>query len=286
MRKIIVSVPLATLMLAGTSTAFAATNHSVASIAPAIQAVNNSASIGFNDTLMNYQENITPEPSDTESGWMPGFQAKASFMHDIMGVSHVYLQLQTRYNSGGIRYHGAIGDTPVQTTDNATTFTIGGRIGKGFSLMDDQAMITPYVGMGYYHWNRHLEGAAGYKEDYSSGYASVGGLFQYAVSPRMLVGVSASYGMVFDGGLTASDFNPESDLAGATLKTKTFDITGRERIAANVDYLISNNLYAYGGLSYSHFNYSGAPIPSLPGSFEPSSQTNRFGINVGVGYSF
>ncbi len=249
-----------------------------------IEQVNNSLNIGFNENLLNYQEHL-PSPSDTESGWMPGFTVGYSYMGNLLGVNNLYLSARNKYNSGSINYKGALqtynGPIPYDTTDKATTETFGFRFGKGFELASNQ-MLTPYVGIGYYHWNRHLEGIGGYIEDYHNWYTSVGVKYQYALSNHVVLNTADSFGVVYGGGLRIHDLPGIS----GTFHTRGFGSTARERISVGADYLFSHNLYGFANISYTHFNYTGAPVDGIPGAYEPFSSTNRFGIGVGVGYSF
>jgi hypothetical protein len=248
---------------------------------PVINKINNSASIGLSGSLFNYQEAVPPADgvSDSESGFMPGFDVNLNVMQNLFGVKNVYFHADNRYNSGTVAYKGGVGFKPYNTTDSATTETFGFRIGKGFATFHRKFMFTPYVGVGYYAWNRALQGPYGYTENYSNGYASVGLLTQYAFTKHLVISGVTSMGLVYGGSLTAH-------VHGQALKSSAFKTTGRERLSANIDYLFTRHLYTYAGVSYTHFNYSGAPIPSVPGAFEPSSATNRFGIHVGLGFSF
>lgn len=47
-----------------------------------IVVANNEAGIAATGTHMNYLENLSTSPSDSETGWMPGFAVKYSLMGD------------------------------------------------------------------------------------------------------------------------------------------------------------------------------------------------------------
>lgn len=74
-----------------------------------IVSANNEVGIAAVGTLMNYQEHL-PSPSDTESGWMPGFEVKYSLMGNYFSSlpSNLYFAVHYQYNSSSISYKGAL----------------------------------------------------------------------------------------------------------------------------------------------------------------------------------
>lgn len=239
-----------------------------------IRAADNSVGIAATGTLMNYQENITPGPSDIESGWMPGFAVSGSYLNH----QNVYLALRYAYDSGSIQYLGAdIGSgNKVTATDNATTQRLLGRIGYAFWLNPSMS-VTPYAAAGFQSWNRDLTGPGGYTEDYRSILAGVGGRFQYAYGPRLVLTANAEMLAVTGGGMT-----PHLD--NLPLGSARFGTSGEEKIALGANYRISGPWSVFGGLDFTHFNYTGGALKY--GFSEPSSSTNRFGMDLGVAYHF
>ncbi|MBU2802257.1 hypothetical protein HFV02_08295 [Acidithiobacillus caldus] len=267
-----VLMAISTMALAGTA------SDGISSIV----ATNNEAGIAVTGNLFNYQEHITPGPSDTESGWTPGFQVKASVMRDLMGLSNVYGQVKFSYNSGGIDYHGAVENlstgtaTPYDTTDDSTQYRILGRLGKGFAITDN-AMLTPYVAIGYQHWNRHLVGPYGYTEDYSAVLTGLGVKGQYALTQRLVLGANAEFLAVVDGQMTPN-------LDGLPLGTANFGTTGEERVGMDADYRLMGGLHLFGNLDYTHYDYTGGNLNY--GFYEPFSASNQFAVGAGLAYSF
>lgn len=244
-----------------------------------IVSANNEAGIAAVGTLMNYQEHITPGPSDIESGWMPGFEVKYSLMGNYFSSlpSNMYFAVHYQFNSGDISYQGAFQNgTPYDGTDSATTNRVIARIGKGFQLTNSM-MLTPYIAGGYQDWNRHLLGPHGYTEDYSSGLIGAGAMFQYAATQRLVLTVNADGLAMVGGGMTPH-------LSGVNLGNASFGTSGQEKIAADADYRISGPWHLYGGLSYTHFNYTGGALNF--GASEPLSSTNLFSMDAGIGYHF
>ncbi len=245
-----------------------------------ILAANNEVGIAAVGTLMNYQEHL-PSPSDIESGWMPGFEVKYSLMgnHFKEFLSNMYFAVHYQYNSSSISYQGAVGKRPYDGTDAATTNRVLAKLGKGFELSNSM-MLTPYVAGGYQNWNRDLKGRYGYTEDYSSGLIGVGAMFQYAATDRLVLTVNAEGLAMVGGGMTPHNVPG----LGNTLGSASFGTSGQEKIAADLDYRVSSKWHLYGGLNYTHFNYTGGALKY--GAIEPLSSTNLFSMDAGIGYQF
>lgn len=239
----------------------------------AIKAADDQVGIAATGTLMNYQENL-PSPSDTESGWMPGFRISGSYLYG----NHIYASVKYGYNSGSIAYKGGlIGSTqPYDSTDDATTQKVMAKLGYSLWLCNNMA-VTPYVAGGYQSWNRDLVGPYGYTENYSSALIGLGAKLQYAYTPRMVLTGDAEFLAVQGGSMTPS-------LGNGILGSAQFPTTGEERVSAGVNYRISGPWTVFGGLSYTHFNYGGGLLQY--GYFEPFSATNRFTLDGGIGYQF
>jgi hypothetical protein len=273
MKKIAVAV-VASVALMGSTLAMADTQS--------IVAANNEIGVAAMGSLTNYQEHITPGPADTESGWTPGVLVKGSYMGNLLGFQNVYGQLKASYTSGNIAYKGALFNpntgavSPYDSTDDSTMYRIMGRVGKGFTLGTD-AMVTPYIAAGYQHWNRHLVGQYGYTEDYSAVLAGVGVKGQYALTDSLVLGANAEYLAVVDGHMTPNLYN-------GMLGTANFGTSGEEVVGLNADYRLLPHVHLFGGLSYTHHNYTGGSLKY--GFYEPLSSTNLFDLDAGVAYSF
>lgn len=269
-----IGVTLAGVGLANADT-FGLQAHKVTGSENAIRAINNSVSLAVTGTLMNYQEHINPGPSDTESGWMPGFRVAGSYM----GQDHVYLHLSYQYSHNGIHYDGANLEThaPVYTTDHATTQRFLAKVGYGFWFGPNMA-VTPYVAAGYQSWHRNLQIPVGQEvEDYSTTLAGVGALFQYHAMPRLILSADAEMLAVTGGGMTPH-------ITGLDLPSAHFKTSGEESLALDANYRISGPWSAFGGMSFTHFNYTGGGMGA--DYMEPSSSTNQFGLDAGVRYAF
>ena len=249
----------------------------------AIVAANNEVGIAITGNLTNYQEDVTPGPSDTESGWQPGFAVKGSYMGNVYGIHNVYAAVHYANSFGNIGYQGMVqtarGNFPYNGTDSATFNRVMARVGKGFRITcPHEMMITPYVAGGYQAWNRNLQGPFGYQENYSAGLVGAGALFQYAVTPRFLVSGDTEILAVIGGGVTPHILN-------GRLGSARFGTSAEEKMTLGVDYRITGPLHAYSDVSLTHFNYTGGSL-AIPGAREPLSSTNQFGMSLGLAYQF
>ena len=276
MRKQLLIAVLSALAVAGVSTV------AMADTVNPILAANNEVGVAATGTLTNYQEHVPAQygPSDTETGWTPGFALKGSYMGDFLGVPNAYAEVKYGYSTGDIAYKGAVGNSygyvPYGGTDSMATNRIMARIGVGFNLASGM-MVTPYVAGGYQGWNRALQGPYGYTEDYSAGLVGMGAKFQYAMSSRLVMGANAEFLAVVGGGMTPH-------LYGGALGSAQFGVTGEEVLGLDADYRLVGPVHVYSGLDYTHFTYTGGALNF--GAFEPSSSTNQFGVNMGVAYQF
>ncbi len=272
------------ILLATLAVAPAAMAQGMAGANP-IVAANNEIGVAATGTLMNYQEHL-PSPSDIESGWMPGFAVKYSLMGDYFpSLPNLYFAVNYQFNSGDIAYHGALQNgTPLEGTDSATANWVLARLGMGFPLAQSW-MFTPYIAGGYQNWDRNLQGPHGYTEKYNAGLVGAGLMLQYAPTAQLVLSANAQGLAVIGGGMT-----PSGTLFQDWLGTASFGSSGQERISLDADYRLNSSWHVYGGLNFTHFNYTGgalnSPLAQLLGYMEPPSSTNLFGMELGVAYGF
>lgn len=250
---------------------------------------NNEMGLAATGTLMNYQEHITQfdGQTDIESGWMPGFQVKYSLMGDYFpSLPNLYFAVNYDYSNGDLHYQGFLlsSRAPSQGTDSAVTNRVVARLGMGLPLAQSW-MLTPYLAGGYQNWDRNLQGPHGYTEKYSAGLVGAGLMLQYAPTRRLVLSANAQGFAVIGGGMT-----PSGSLLQDNLGTASFGTSGEERVSLDADYRLNGSWHVYGGLDFTHFNYTGGPLNSplaqLLGAAEPPSSTNLFGMQLGVAYGF
>ena len=251
---------------------------------------NNEIGVAATGTLMNYQEHFSPAQthgkSDTESGWMPGFAVNYSLMGDYFhSLPNLFFDVHYDYASGGLHYQGFLqkpGLPNVQSTENATTQHVLARLGMGFTV-GQRMLLTPYVAGGYQRWNRNL--SATQEEVYHAELVGAGLRYQFAPMSRLVLSANVE-GLAVVGGAMTPSGTPLADHLG----TAPFETSGEEKIAVNADYQLSGPWHVFGGLSFTHFNYTGghlnSPLAAQLGSFEPPSSTNLLGMDLGLAYAF
>ena len=273
------SIAVATAILIASASGIASAANAN-SVNGSILSADNNISAAFNDTNMNYQENITKMPADSETGFMPGFTLGTSFLGSVYGVSNLYADIHYTRDSGAIAYKGSLSNGAVyDTTDNSTTNRVVGRVGVAFPVASN-VVFTPYVAGGYQEWNRNLTGQYGYSENYSSGLVGVGGLAQYSPMNRVVLTANANIEAIVGGGMTPSNV----PLYGNTLGSASFQTSGEENLGVSANYEFAPSWSVFAGLKYTHFTYTGGAL--LHGAAEPSSATNLFGVDTGIAYNF
>ncbi len=255
-----------------------------------ILAANNEIGVAATGTLMNYQEHFSPAQthgkSDTESGWMPGFAVNYSLMGDYFrSLPNLYFDVHYDYASGGLHYQGFLqkpGLPNSQSTENATTQRVLARLGMGFPV-GQRMLLTPYVAGGYQRWNRNL--SAMQEEVYHAELVGAGLRYQFAPMSRLVLSANVEGLAVIGGGMT-----PSGNLFADQLGSAPFGASGEEKLAVDVDYRLSGPWHVFGGLNFTHFNYTGgdlnSPLAIHLGSFEPPSSTNLLGMDLGLAYAF
>lgn len=242
--------------------------------------LNNSVSIGFNDTNTNYSEDL-PSPSDVENGWIPGFHVGASFDSDVLGVNGIYGSFGYTYNSGKVRYaEGNFSEKAGHEENN-----IHVRIGKTIFASDSMA-ITPYIMGGYRWWHRAMPNGVANPENYSNAYIGGGALFQYAITQDLAVSFHGGIGEVVFASLNGKT-NPYYVINYGSPEEQKFSLSDRPYYTAGLrlTYINSKRLGVYANISYRDFMYGASGFNSA-GFEEPSSQSSQFGLGIGLMYSF
>jgi hypothetical protein len=151
-------------------------------------------------------------------------------------------------------------------------------IGKDF-------LLIPYLGYGYKWWergeSRYIGDALWIQEVYKWHYIPVGIKADYNITEKLNIAASAAANFMFYGQMAAHF----SYVGGSP----DMDFTLGNRIGfyaeIPVTYKFTNNI----GISVTPwYEYSsfGESAVNVYGFYEPSSKTNKYGVNVGVLFSF
>jgi opacity protein-like surface antigen len=272
----------------------------VAQANEAITAANNELGIQVGGQNVAYHEsNAAPSPlptgpdgyMDSEIGTMPSVELSYTRQGALLGLSNIYTQLSATVTTGKLEYtsgsvikqqcSGIPGTSwycssvfPVQTSlgENHSSYEIdlGGRIGRAFEL-GDRAQLTPYVALGGHYWMRHAPGAG--NDIYWNGYAGAGLLAQYAVTPRLVVGLDAGVSETFNA------YSEETDTR--------YPLGSRPMLTASLgaDYAMTRHWHVTAAYTVSHWRYGASPFESS-GTYEPADWTTTQAVMVGLAYSF
>lgn len=245
--------------------------------------VNNEIGIAADAMLQNYQEHGPTGVDDSESGWLPGLQAKFTTMFDALGISNLYAAARYTYHSGTLGYNGAfLGGGPATGNSGATVNNVDVELGKGFLLSRD-LLLTPFVQGGYRDWQRDLQMPGGYNENYSNGYMGVGLRGDYALTDRLVFTGRLGAAETLGAAMTASG----GALATSGIGPMNFALGDTALLQAGIgaDYLLANRIHLYGGLDYTHFGFGQSGVNGA-GFYEPSSTTSDFSIRIGFAFGF
>ncbi len=256
-----------------------------------LRASDNEVGIAANGTLMNYQEAL-PSPSDTESGWMPGFSFKLSGINPVRrsDASLLYFAVRYRFNQGGIHYQGFTLNTrqPVLTTDQSTQQQVSVRIGKGF-LVGNRVLLVPYFLYRFQDWQRRLQANSliqASAERYETNSAGVGLMAQWTPAARWVLTGTLAWAEGFNGTVKGTE--------GILSQPVTLNPQATLQADLGMDYRFQGPWHLYGGISFTHYRNGGSPyflgyVPSAGAYgrfFEPASQTNLLSLDLGVAYHF
>jgi hypothetical protein len=228
---------------------------------------NNEVWASAGTSLLNYEESVTPLP-DSEHGWLPSIAVGGSYMTQ----DNLYFAAQGSDTFGNAHYNGALftsPSTPIETTTRETITNAEGKIGQGFYLAS-QALLIPYLDVGFRYWERNLGG--GEIEDYHN-FSTLAGLM-LEVSPFRNVFLSA-YGSA---GTTLGGRMETGSLSYQLGDSAIYKVGGK----IGVD--LTRQVELFTTFDYDHFHYSQSPV--VNSTLEPGSFTNDTTMRVGLGYHF
>lgn len=237
--------------------------------------------MGFMHYYFDYKEDLIMPAKSTEYGWLPGVYLNYIFKKK----SSIYAKVFLSYAAADITYDGSTqSGMPLKFTDqSAQMFKFEANIGYAIPIGKDFLLI-PYLGYGYKWWergeSRYIADASWIQEVYKWHYIPVGIKADYNITEKLNIAASAAANFMFYGQMTAQF----SYVGGPDM-----DFTLGNRIGfyaeIPVTYKFTNNI----GISITPwYEYSsfGESAVNVYGFYEPSSKTNKYGVNVGVLFSF
>ncbi len=269
----------AVCLLFATSTAFAQEPISLGSGLSGI-----TLSGAYQGAYLHYEEIVDNSVLDKDTGWLNG-----GFVEARYDTYHVFLRAN----------FDMFGSDTAQYTDfhsfKFDTRELYYRVeaDAGYKLFNFRtATISPYVGIGYFWWERGRNILPDYEEDYSWAYAAFGLNYAHRFTDRFLFGVDAAL-------LWPFDTKMKTDIAG-TIDRTTFDIKPRLgwRVQVPMSYELTRT-YTYRVFTfltpfYERWNIGASPdvaatsggVPTGDVFFEPKSHTDLYGFRLGFGINF
>lgn len=255
-------------------------------ISPAAQGADKGDDI-FDISLMlthfYYKEITNNMILDSETGYLPGVEL--TYVHQPSD-SNIFLRASTNLSYGDLKYNGSTwGGTPLSFIHSNTTFNIEGDIGYAFGR---KKIFIPYIGIGHTYWYRGINSSTpgDYSETYSLYYFPVGLVINLIQNGDVNLSIDGAVRYMFNGTVTAffSGMDPGFNDVGLNLGS-----TIGESIKVNFTYLLDKGLSllvipwyersSNGQSNTGILSYYGTPISIVQ---EPSSVTDKFGINVGI----
>ncbi len=256
-----------------------------------IRASDNEVGIAADGTLLNYQEAL-PSPSDTESGWMPGFLFQLSGINPVRrsDASLLYFAVRYRFNQGGVHYQGFVlkNHRPLSTTDDSTQQQVSVRLGKGFQV-GHRVLLVPYFLYRFQEWQRRLQANSLIRasaEHYETNSAGLGLMTQWSPANRFVLTGTLAWAEGLSGTVQGTEGILSQPVALHPQATLQADL--------EVDYRFRGPWHLFGGVDFTHYRYGGSPqfvgfVPAAGGYGrfrEPASQSNLLSLDLGVAYHF
>ncbi|MDD4616828.1 MAG: hypothetical protein PHW76_06935 [Alphaproteobacteria bacterium] len=243
--------------------------HSVQASADAIRRNDRAIWGAFGYSFYNYKEPLSsPYIPDSDRGWLPSFSWGAS----IRTPRDLYLAAEGSVTYGDTIYRGAYlnnPSTPLKATTGNTIWTGAARIGQGFELAD--TMLTPYVELGFRHWDRDF--GDGGVENYEN-FSILGGLMvQYAPIESLVFTAYGSAGTTF---LPTLHYAPYTyDMASA----------GMYKAGIKLGYAFLPRAEIFAAFDYNFFRFLESNT-APDGTYEPDSRTSETMVRVGIAYHY
>lgn len=212
----------------------------------------------FDDIVRGYSDSYRTPPAGSyagyqelyhgrarRTGWVPGFQADASGMFSLGHVNNLYASARFLLGQGSQNYKSSesyeSNYDPYSTRSSGgnrasrTTYTRG-EIGKGFLLLHDRFLLTPFVQGGYLTYGTtSFSGANAF-------FVGAGLNGDYALTERLVVRGRFGWAQLLD-----SWYAPRS--AGSNPRWEG---------GLGFDYRVTHSLHLTGGGDYAYTNYGHA----------------------------
>jgi hypothetical protein len=237
--------------------------------------------LGLTYYYFDYKEDLTMPAKSTEYGWLPGVYLDYTFKKK----SSIYTKIYLSYASADITYDGSnSAGTPVKYTyESAKMFKFEANIGYAIPIGKDFLLI-PYLGYGYQYWQRGDPdyiaefNTVSYQEIYKWHYIPVGIKADYNITKKLNISASAAANFMFSGRMTAN-------FSAIPIGYPDMNFTLGNRVGFYAEIPVTFKFTNDIGITitpwYEYSSFGQSDVNEY-GFYEPSSKTNKYGVNVGV----
>ena len=263
--------------------------------------LNHSIELSLMYHYFDYKEDVPGPGKSTETGWLPGIYA--GWKYDKKNA--VYSKVFFEFSYEDTEYDGTdqSGIIPIKYSHNNPQFLFRGEwdIGYNFAVTKNIS-LKPYVGYGFRRWSRgDSEWRTVYyesipldmgtpKEIYYWHYLPVGVAAEFTVGDKLVIQPNAGLRIMFYGEMKAylSELNrgyndPKFELGNKIGWYAEIPITYK---FSQTWAIVMKPWYEYSEIGKSdteRLTYNGTTYGY---SYEPSSRTHQYGVNVGIVASF
>ena len=236
----------------------------------------------------DYKEKITPPLKSTEKGWLPGLYIEGAYRgEDIPAFGRLLLE----FSNDKTKYDGSTRDgSPVKDNTRNLFLTLEWDFGYTFeNVWKSNVDLTPYSGLGYRFWDRGLQGGFPFNEEYSWNYLPLGLRADYSITRQWSIALDLSARLMFNGEIKIDKVLFESAGQFFVIRDVELDLGNKVgyKIQAPIRFEISkktafviNPWYERSAIGKSNVFVLEQTATSFKGVFEPSSDTNQYGIHL------
>jgi hypothetical protein len=219
---------------------------------------------------------------DREYGNVPMARASLSIPFTHVRGHPLTFSLDGDFSNGRLTYDGATwGGTPLKFQAKHRIYDYVSGLSYLYASSASWA-IEPMMSLGYHRWHRGVDAAAHpghYGEFYSHYNWFVGGVFRYALTPKIHVASTIRFGRTFSAEISVEDMGGGFSIPAASLGNKpAFSCVEDVRWQATPDW----SVHAF--VAYMRFAYGKSPISS-GGTYEPDSRTSSTNYGLAVTYN-
>ncbi len=246
-------------------------------------------SLAYDGNYLYYKEVAGGEGIDRDTSWQSG-----AFLELRGDNEFLFARIATSYvMSTSARYTGALQNGTPLTTDTKEQI-YNGEVNVGFKALNlGPTTLSPYAGIGYHFWRRGEDNLPVYQEDYKWWYVAAGLNFA-ARFDKLLLSLDGAVMFPFDAEMKTS--------TAGLYDEATFNIKSRPgfRADASISYTVYSNeglnLVVFTNPYYQRWNIGasdsvlltrgGTPVLPTTYVYEPKSNTDIYGVRIGLGINF